>query len=97
MNKWVSISYFSVETEKKMLEIQRPKGVSSEELTKESGFRKALKAEGNVLKKPGGNARREYEFLEPARSLELYQRQAVRRDVSIYMEGGIIGRGIFNL
>lgn len=80
-----------------MLEIQRPKGVSSEELTKESGFRKALNAEGDVLKKPGGNARREYEFLEPACSLELYQRQAVRRDVSIYMEGGIIGRGIFNL
>lgn len=80
-----------------MLEIQRPKGVSSEELTKESGFRKALKAEGDVLKKPGGNARREYEFLEPACSLELYQRQTVRRDVSIYMEGGIIGRGIFNL
>lgn len=56
-----------------------------------------MEAEGDVFKKPGGNARREYEFLEPACSLELYQSQAVRRDVSIYMEGGIIGRGIVNL
>lgn len=41
----------------------------------------------------GGNVK----SLEPARSLELYQKQAVRRHASIYMEGGIIGREILNL
>lgn len=57
----------------------------------------SFESRSKILEKPGGKETREYIVLEQVCLLEQCHRQAGRRDVSIYTEGRIIGREIWNL
>lgn len=54
----------------------------------------SFESRSKILETPGGKERREHTVLEQACLLELCHQEAGRSDVSISMEGRVIGREI---